>query len=117
MHGVLTGDHVITWAATEELREGDVVFLGGNLVRVLLEKERTMLGYDAWNVRRLEGTQSVGTYEFQRGGGCLIARSTTSLSSEDSIILLRKRLTGDQVTSPRVAACRESDTGIFANGY
>lgn len=98
-HGVLKGDHEVTWLPNTELREDDIVILGDNCVRRLAEDRGIHCGYRVFAITRLAGDCPLGEFQFLPSSGTLVLRKVEvqtdlrqRLAAGEPKGLLQKRL-------------------------
>lgn len=77
MHGLLEGKYELGFLPAEQIKEGDVLLKGDNLVRKVREVVPVMGGYHRFGVSRIDSDVVLGDWECPVGSGCLVLRDVT----------------------------------------
>ena len=90
MHALLEGKYELGWLPADEIKVGDILLKGDNLVRKVRVVLPERLGYHRFVTSRLDSDVLLGEWEVQKGGGLLVLRDVTPPPPPDHSLLPRE---------------------------
>lgn len=103
MHALLEGRYELAWVPVEEIRVGDLLLKGGNLVRRVQKVKGVLLDEHRFAVSRAESDTVLGDWFIRKGGGMLVLRDVTAVSEGDRVSLAQRLMDSDRWVDPHVS--------------